>query len=423
MTYEEALAYLQSSAGVKLGLSRVRELTERLGCPQEVPHVLHIAGTNGKGSVGAMLSGILTAAGYRTGHFSTPALLTPCDMFRINTQTVSEAHFARALTQVRAQAEHMADAPTEFELLAACAYHLFADCRFAVVECCMGGDTDCTNVIDAPCLSIITGIALDHCAYLGAHAEEIAFHKAGILKPGCQALVNDTCMSPGVLAVIRERARAIGAPLHTVSTCTGTGEAPTLDGTVYRFDGKEYRLSLPGAYQIRNADTVLHAVSLLRTQGIVIPEEAVQEGLSQITWPGRFEVLHRTPDILFDGAHNPDGILQLRESLVQVFGPAAKAVLVAGVMADKDYAAYPELLHAQTDCVFTVTPDNPRALPADALARTFRACSIPAAACKGVPQAVRCALERAEVQHLPVLGMGSLYLYRDFCEAVSGLLL
>ena len=422
MNYREACAYLESTAsrGSRLGLERVRELAEKLGNPQKAVQIIHIAGTNGKGSVGAMLASILTRAGYRTGHFSSPAITSVTDYFRINTQEISEERFAVLMTAAAGAESQMEDAPTQFEILAAAAYLLFAEehCALAVVECCMGGDLDCTNIIDKPLLSIITNVALDHMGFLGSTAAEIALHKAGIIKPDCPVLLGGGQTDPEAAAVIRTRAESVHAPFYDAGTLQGTAGVMTLDGTDYTFDGKTYRLPLLGTYQICNADTVLHAVQILRGQGIALPEDSVREGLSQVCWHGRCEILSREPLVLYDGAHNPDGIRMARQTL-DLYFPAGKVIFVIGVMADKAYAGYAEMLKPHMAYVYTVTPDNPRALNAAILADVFKEADIPAQACKSVQEAVCDAVERARSSGLPVVGIGSLYLYREFCEALT----
>ena len=422
MNYEEAVRYLESTVarGSKLGLGRVRGLTARLGDPQKQCRIIHIAGTNGKGSVGAMLASVLTQAGYRTGHFSSPALITPLDYFRINTQEITATQFAEALTEVQEQAERMDDLPTQFEILAAAAYTLFArqSCEIAVIECCMGGDLDCTNVIDRPLLSILTNVQLDHMGFLGSTTAEIASHKAGIIKSGCPVLLGSGMTDLSALGVIERRAEMLGAPLYDAGSQTGTAGEMTLDGTEYRFGGQTYRIALPGTYQLCNADTVLHAVRILREQGLSIPETAVCEGLAKVHWHGRFEVLHRDPLVLFDGAHNPAGIEQLCDGLARYFGDMRCAAVI-GVMADKDYAQYAGMLAPHLRRVFAVRPDNPRALSAGELASVFADAGIEAQACGSVGSGVRDAVAFARAGHIPLIGMGSLYLYREFCDALQ----
>ena len=419
MNLTEAQAYLKlaSARGARLGLARVNELVHRLGDPQNMLHVVHIAGTNGKGSVGAMLAAILHAAGIRTGHFASPALCSVNDYFRLNGAPVSDEALAAILTDVRQEAEQMTDLPTEFEILAAAAYLLFAreHCGIAVVECCMGGDTDCTNVITSPVLSIITNIRKDHCAFLGDSIAEIAAHKAGIIKPHCPALVG--CRNPEALRVIDAYAEKMHAPLtHRAQTVTDA--AYSLTGTVMETVGfGTLHLPLLGLYQPENAGLVLQAVRILRECGIPIPDAAVQDGLSACKWHGRFEMLRQSPVILFDGAHNPVGMRKTTDSLAHYFGRQKDLVFVIGVMADKEYQDYPALLAPLAAQIYTVTPENPRALAAQSLCSLFADAGIPASACGSVQDAVARACSHGQ----PVIGLGSLYLYPAFAKAVTAL--
>ena len=400
-----------------MGIARVTELLRRLGDPQEQVRCVHIAGTNGKGSVGAMLSSVLTSAGYRTGHFSSPVLCSPCEYFRLNTVEIMEERFAQLLTTVVSCAEQMEDMPTEFELLAAMAYTYFAEeqCDFAVVECCMGGDTDCTNVITHPLLSVITNVQKDHCAYLGDTLAKIAVHKAGIIKAGCPVLCGETHTE--AYRPIQERAAFLSAPLYDTNSCKMEHIACTLDGMTFSYGGKRLFVPLAGVYQEENVRTVLCAAEILKIQGISVTDEALQKGLAEVRWQGRSELLCKEPVVLFDGAHNPDGVRQLCAGMQRYFGEQ-KAVLVIGVMMDKEYAGYADMLKPHICRVFAVQPDTPRALAADRLAEVFMNEGIPAEAC-AVAEGVGKAYRMAEEQHLPLVGMGSLYLYREFCTALQ----
>lgn len=424
MTYKEAVRYLEMTAsrGSRLGLERVRELVHRLGDPQAKLKIIHIAGTNGKGTVGAMLSAILTESGCRTGHFASPALTSPLDYFRINTQEITEEQFAAALTEVQSQAESMPDPPTQFEILAAAAYTLFyrQNCDFAVIECCMGGALDCTNVVEHPVLSIITSISYDHCAFLGNTLSDIARQKAGIIKPDTrsQVLVNTNSMAPEAETAIRQVCDLLGKQLLTVTPVAPESIRMSLDGADFSWEGACWHIPLIGSYQIENAATALEAVCVLREHHIAsIPETAVRKAFAGMHWHGRFEVLSREPLVLYDGAHNPAGIEQAHRTLQMLFGEQ-KAIFVIGVMADKAYAGYADVLRPHMEQIFAVRPDSPRSLDADSLAAVFRSKGIPAEACKSVEAGVKTALERAKSQNLPLIGIGSLYLYREFCEAL-----
>ena len=417
MNINEAKDYLKLAAkrGARLGLERVQELVHRLGDPQEQMQVIHIAGTNGKGSVGAMLAAVLHAAGIRTGHFASPALCAVNDYFRIGGETVSDARLAALLTDVRAEAEQMDDLPTEFEILAAAAYLLFAQesCEIAVIECCMGGDTDCTNVIDRPLLSVITNVRKDHCAFLGSTIAEIAAHKAGIIKEGCPVLSG--CRNPEAQRVIENNAARLRAPLETRQPIVKDASF-SLTGTDLETRGfGRLHLPLPGLYQPDNAALVLQAVGILRRLGIRIPETAVQDGFSACMWHGRFELLREHPAVLFDGAHNPDGMRKTADSLAFYFGTDRSIVFVTGVMADKEYQGYPALLKSLAAEVCTVTPENPRALSAERLRDVYAEAGIPARAFETVTEAVRYACGTGKT----VVGLGSLYLYPEFREALD----
>ena len=417
MNEKEALEYLRlaSARGSRLGLSRVRELTARLGNPQEAVPAVHISGTNGKGSFGAMLASVLHAAGYRTGHFATPALRTARDCYRIGGIPVPPAVFAEAMTEVRRHAEQMTDPPTEFELAAAAAFTVFRQqqCDFSVIECCMGGDTDCTNVISAPLLSVITNVELEHCAFLGSTKAEIASHKAGIIKQGCPALTG--CTDREALDVIVPYARQMSAPLYFPDEVLHIA-AMSPEGT--DCISAEYgmlRLGLPGLYQPENAALVLRAVPVLRSRGVKIPDAAVREGLRRCRWAARMELLRKEPYVIFDGAHNPDGMKTACETLRRFFGARRQIYFVIGVMADKDYQQYPEMLRDLASQIDTVTPDHPRALPAERLAAVFAEAGLPVRAAASVGDAVRSAVQSGKT----VVGLGSLYLYRAFCDALT----
>jgi len=419
MNITETKDYLKLAAkrGARLGLDRVQALVHRLGDPQKQISVIHISGTNGKGSVGAMLAAILSASGIRTGHFATPAILDINDYFRICGKTASDEQIAETLTAVRAEAEQMADLPTEFEILAAAAYLLFANekCEIAVIECCMGGDTDCTNVIEQPLLSVITNVRKDHTGFLGNTLAEIAQHKAGIIKKGRPVLCG--CRNPETVSVIRRYAEEKHAPFFSRITRI-TGISAHLNGTdLFAAPFGTVHLSLLGLYQPDNAALVLDAVRLLRRLGVNLPNDAVRAGLAACHWHGRFELLCDAPTVLFDGAHNPDGMRIAAKSLAHYFGTDRPLVFVTGVMADKEYTEYPALLHDLAYKIYTVQPDNPRALSAEALARVYTDAGIPAAACGSTADALRQALGEGR----PVMGLGSLYLYREFYRAFRGI--
>lgn len=407
-----------SEHGSKLGLERIKELCERLGSPQNFCKTIHIAGTNGKGSFGAMMSAILKSAGYMTGSFSSPALTDVTDSFRINGESITSAELEKILSDIAPLYEKMTDKPTEFEVLTAAAFELFRrkNCDIALMECGMGGDTDSTNVIESPLLSVITNIAVDHSAFLGNTIKEIACHKAGIIKPRRPVLYGGN--SGEALEIITSFADKNGSPLTVTNHNKITVTECSVRGTKYiHKDFGDLDSHLMGTYQKYNISNVLTAVEILRKEGMTITDSAVKQGISSARWHGRFELVSHDPIIIFDGAHNPDGIIQAAESIKSYIG--GKVVLLIGVMADKEYWLYPEILGEYTDKAFTVTPDNPRSLNSDILARSFAEKNIEAESCGTVSRGLKCAVNYAKNHGLPLIALGSLYMYKEFIEALK----
>ena len=411
---------IAAERGSKLGLERITELCDRLGNPQNKTHIIHIAGTNGKGSFGAMLSAVLVESGYKVGGFSSPALTDLTDSFCINGKSISADDFNEVMADIIPICEDMADKPTEFEVLTAAAYELFCreNCDIALVECGMGGDTDSTNVVEYPALSVITNIALDHTAFLGGTISEIARCKAGIIKPSRPVLYGGN--DDEALEIIHSISQKNGSQLIITDKDRVTVVESDINGIIYE-DKAFGRLksALIGSYQKYNLANVLTAVEILRSMEMNIPDNAVKSGIEKAVWQGRFEVVSRNPLIIYDGAHNPNGIIQAAESIGTYI--SGKIALLIGVMADKEYGLYPEILGKFIDKAFTVVPDNPRSLDSDILAAAFEAKGINAVSCGSVENGVRQALEYAKSRNIPLIALGSLYMYDEFrkCYAFS----
>ena len=418
MNYDEALTYIHSVdwKGSRPGLSRITELCSLLGDPQKDLRFIHVAGTNGKGSFCRMLSGILTAAGYRTGLFTSPFVERFNERIMLNNIEIPDDDLARATETVRPFADTMQDQPTEFELITAIAFVYFkaVGCDFVVLECGMGGRLDSTNVIDDPVLSVITGIALDHTAYLGDTVEKIAAEKGGIIKQGRPCLYGGKDRS--AMQVLSEIAAARHAPFYTVAHDRLQVLKTGLDGTILNFaDWKSVHLPLLGAYQPQNAANVLTAVGILREQGLKLPDEAVFRGIADAHWKARFELLGRDPVVLYDGGHNPQGVAAAAESIRACVGE--KVNLLMGVMADKDFETMVKNLSPLAVRVFTVTPANPRALAASDLAARFSSVGVPATAFATVPEGLAAALADSRENNRPLVCLGSLYLYAELVAA------
>ncbi|MDE5764009.1 MAG: bifunctional folylpolyglutamate synthase/dihydrofolate synthase [Ruminococcus sp.] len=412
--------YLETASqrGSRLGLERISELCERLGNPQNKVKIIHIAGTNGKGSFGAMLSAILHESGYKTGSFSSPAITGITDSFRINGTEITDSDLEKIIADIIPECESMDDKPTEFEILTATAYLMFLQkkCDIALVECGMGGDTDSTNVVESPVLSVITNIAIDHTAFLGSTIQEITAHKAGIIKSGRPVLYGGN--NSDALEIIKKTAEKNFSPLYVTEHSRLTVTTSDISGIKAIFDGiKEYSCPLTGEYQPYNIANVLTAVEILRTEGFDIPENSVKKGLEHAQIHGRFEVFSLNPPVIFDGSHNPDGIKKASESIEKYFD--TKIALLIGVMADKDYELYPKMLGKYIDRVFTVKPDNPRALDSNTLLSAFTKYGISGNTCDDSGEIINIAIDYAIKNNIPLIALGSLYLYKDFIRILN----
>ena len=410
MTAREAITYIENYtwSTTRLGLDRTRALLAAMGDPQKALKFVHVAGSNGKGSTCAMLDAILRRAGYRVGLYTSPYIQDFCERMQINGQNIPGEQLAAITRQVKAVADAMEDHPSQFELVTAIAMEYFRQeaCDIVVLEVGMGGALDSTNVIDAPEVAVITNIGLEHTEYLGNTLEEIAATKAGIIKPGCACVCYDG--APAVTAVIQAVCREKNVPLTCVESGRLVGVSESLDGQTFLWDGEPVRLSLLGGHQLHNAATVLHTVEALRQRGWIIPKQAVLDGLAQVQWPARMEVLGRNPLFILDGGHNPQCAQALADSL-QTILPGRRFVFLLGVLADKDYGQIIDAVSPLAREFICLTPFSDRALPADELARYLRQVGCTAVACSDVAEGIRTALNAAG-EDGAVVAFGSLYL-------------
>lgn len=337
MDYEEALQYIHSASRFKgeLTLRRMERLCALLGEPQKKMKLVHVAGTNGKGSTAALISSALIAAGYRTGTFISPYVLDFRERMQVGFRWIGKEELAETVTRVREAAgvlEGEGLIPTEFELVTACGLAWFAakECEVAVLEVGLGGRFDATNVIGLPEVAVITRIALDHTAILGGTLEQIAFEKCGIIKGGDVVCYPD--QPPQALEMIRSQCRQKGAQL----ILPVLGEVQVLESDLchnrIKWQGEELYIPLGGPHQVCNALTALTAIGVLRARGFVISGEALRQGFSALCFPARLELACKQPPVLIDGAHNPDGMA----ALVRALG-SAQVTVIFSAMQDKNY--------------------------------------------------------------------------------------
>ncbi len=370
MSYPDSVRYLYSlgnelKAGAKFGLETMAALLAELGNPERGMRFVHVAGTNGKGSVSAMIASVLRSAGWRTGLYTSPHLIEPTERIQIDGEDISSKHFAETFETVHAAAEklvadgRLAAHPSYFETVTAMAFlYLHGRAQISVIEVGLGGRLDATNVI-TPELCVITPVSYDHEAYLGNTLESIAAEKAGILKAG--VLVVLARQESAADAVIVRRAEELGCPLNR--TANATLRVIDVNPTASRFelDGIPFLCPLPGRHQIENAVT-----AILASRSLGTTQAALQSGLAETRWPGRLERLTREPDLILDGAHNPAGARALAAH-IREFYSGREVWLVYGAMRDKAVEEVTEILFPLAQRLILTAPDFPRALRPEAV--------------------------------------------------------
>ena len=366
-----ALDWLQSLPRLsgEPGLDRMKALLAALGDPQKRGRYVHIAGTNGKGSVAAFTANILQKAGFKTGLTISPYVLDFRERFQIDGQMIPPETLERLAAKVRAAAETLAETPVQFEAVTALALCWFDEehCDVAVLETGLGGRFDATNAVENTLVAAITRIDLDHTELLGDTVEKIAAEKAGIVKPGCIAVTYPVQEKEALQAIaaacIREKADLVAPEAEDIHLRRGG-----LFENRMEYGGYEVNLALPGAHQACNAAMAIEIALPLWRQGLDIPDDAILEGLEATRFPARIEVLRRQPLVLLDGSHNPAGAAALAATLKAQKLPQ-KPAAVLGVLADKAAAEMLRALGDSFSTIYAVTPDCPRAMSADELAR------------------------------------------------------
>jgi dihydrofolate synthase / folylpolyglutamate synthase len=414
VTYKESLDYLTSLGrfGIKLGLQRTLALLHSLDDPHQLFQGVHVAGTNGKGSVCAMLASVLQAADYRVGLMPKPHLVSYTERIQVDQRPIAEADFAALLTELQPVISKVAaelGPPTEFEILTSAALYYFARAGIDLLVCevGLGGRLDSTNVLDLG-VEVITNIALDHTQHLGSTLEAIAAEKAGILKPDSLAI---TGAQPPAVGVIESAARQQPIPLlrlgHEIELRAIDREWAGIEATVTTPAGtyRDLRVPLLGLHQAENAALAVAAIDGLRARGWEISDGALRDGLARTRWPGRLEVIDRHPIVLVDGAHNPAG-LERSLAAVRTLAKGRPLVIVFGAMKDKDLPAMLGQLRAMgAPVIFSAIDWHRAAAPSD-LAKQFGA---PAEVAASAREAITRAREHAGANGL-VLVCGSLYL-------------
>ena len=448
MTYEEAAEFADSTKkyGSILGLESIRNLMQELGNIQEQLHIIHVAGTNGKGSVCAFLSAALTEAGYRVGRYNSPAVFERREVFRIGETMISKEEYAAVFERVQTACEVLTKRgcphPTVFEVETAAAFLWFYEkkCDLVLLETGMGGETDATNLITHPVCSVLTSIGMDHMQYLGNTIEEIAKVKAGIIKKGCPVVALK--QSDGVCEVIKNKAEKCGSRCVLVevpasveeNVMTEQGQRqgrciqdrpiqkqciqyPVQGTTLQDARYGSVHTALGGIWQRENLSLALAVLKLLEESDYSITKEAVQSGIAKTIWHGRYEVLQTEPLFIIDGAHNPIAAKRLKETIEKDF-TNREIIYIIGVLADKEHEKMLRLLLPGAKAVFTVTPDSPRALDGEILAKEARKYADTVWYVPDIRKAVEMAKETAKESDV-ILAVGSLSYLKEVKKALG----
>ena len=426
MTYVEAINYLEwlHVFGIKEGLTRIKKLLNALDNPQTKYKTIHVTGTNGKGSVCAMLNEILSKAGFKVGLFTSPHLISYCERFRINGNKISEKNFADCVEKIAVIIDNIkvngGDIPTQFEAMTAMAFDYFAreGVDYAVIEVGLGGTLDSTNVIN-PAVTAITNVGMDHADKCGGSLEGIAHHKAGIIKSGVPVV---TAARGLPLEIIKRTAANLNAPIYVVNDNVIKDQeffsSPTrpmfLAGT--ELDLQHLKLALEGEYQKENAAVAIAAAQLLDEPKITL--STIKNALESVKWAGRFErftVDNQT--VIIDGAHNPDGARALRQSLDITFGDRPRKYLF-GVLGDKDFRSMIDILFRQSDEVIVTRPNSDRAADPKIIVDILNGKTIRAESVDNIKDAFNAWLNGREENSIAVAA-GSLYMIGEVRDLLN----
>lgn len=485
MKYAEALDFMEQIGkyGIVPGLEGIRELCRRLGDPQRELRFVHVAGTNGKGSVCAYMSAVLQCGGYRVGKYTSPAVLDWREEIQVNGSYIAKAAVGRYMEQLKAVCGEMAAEgrphPTPFEVKTAMAFLYFRDkkCDIVVMETGMGGLLDATNVVEDTCVAVLTSVSMDHMGFLGKTLPEIAAQKAGIIKRGCHVVT--AVQEPEVMEVLAGRAAALGCPLTVADARAAEHVRFGLEKQRFDYGGlKKLEITLAGQCQIENAVTALEGLRALgigalgggepgagtlesrepeagalegaepeagalesrepgigaadgrapedkepggriRKREFPVREERLRQGMAQAVWPGRFAVAGRKPCFILDGAHNEDAARKLVQSL-ELYFSGRRILYIMGMLWDKEYGKVIGLTHSLADQIITVTPPgNPRAMPAYELAAAVAQVHEKVTAADSLEEAVEMARLLADKEDV-IVAFGSLSYLGRMLEIVGG---
>ncbi len=421
ITYAEALGYIYNlnKYGIKLGLNNISYLLFLLGNPHKNLNIIHIGGTNGKGSTAAMISSILQANGFKTGLYTSPHLVDFTERMKINSQNISQEKVCELLERIKPYIEEVSNTagynhPTFFEVITAMAFLYFYEEKvdFLVLEVGLGGRLDATNVCQ-PLISVITQIDYDHMDKLGNSLKEIAREKSGIIKSG--EIVISSSQYDEAYNEIKKITDERNSPLFSIGKEINYQIKKTdIKGSIFDLKGiyneyKDLHVSLIGKHQVDNAATAIAAIEALRIKGLSIPTKAIRDGLEKVRWEGRLEIIQYDPLLVLDGAHNPNGIKIVRQTLEELFS-YNRLILVLAIFSDKDYKKMIQIISPLADLIITTKAENPRATPPQVIAKEAEQYKNKKKiiVTENITQAINCALSNSKKNDLICI-TGSLY--------------
>ena len=431
MNYNEALKYIHESHkfGIRLGLDNIKKLLELLDNPQDKLKIIHIAGTNGKGSTCSFISTILKEGGYKVGLYTSPFLETFTERIRVNGDNIPEDEVGNIVSLIKEKIEVMVNEgysyPTEFEIVTAMALYYFykENVDFVALEVGLGGRYDATNVIEKPIVSVITSISMDHIGVLGDTLGKIAFEKGGIIKENCTTIVYPQKYEAGqvIKNICKEnRSKYIECNFNDINIKQSNINLQKYDCFINKKEYKDLEIKLIGEHQVKNSVLALNVIDYINDNlGLNISEECIRKGLAQTSWPGRIEKIKENPMFIIDGAHNEEGAESLAKAMDKYFKDKNK-VLIIGMLEDKDISSVLDILIPRFNKVITTTPDNPRSIDADKLKKKIEEYNIDVISKPKINEAVEYALQNTKKEDV-IISAGSLYMIGNVRSIIKNL--
>ncbi|MGL5642399.1 MAG: bifunctional folylpolyglutamate synthase/dihydrofolate synthase [Paraclostridium sp.] len=431
MNYNEALKYIHESHkfGIRLGLDNIKKLLELLDNPQDKLKIIHVAGTNGKGSTCSFISTILKESGYKVGLYTSPFLETFTERIRVNGENIPEDEVGNIVSLIKEKIEIMVNegysCPTEFEIVTAMAFYYFKkeNVDFVALEVGLGGRYDATNVIEKPIVSVITSISLDHIGVLGDTLSKIAFEKGGIIKENCSTIVYPQKEEAGqvIKNICKEnKSKYIECNFNDINIKESNINLQKYDCIINKKEYKDLEIRLIGEHQVNNSVLALNVIDYINDNlDLNISQESMRKGLIETKWPGRIEKIKENPMFIIDGAHNEEGAESLAKSIDRYFEDKNK-VLIIGMLEDKDITSVLDILIPRFNKVITTTPDNPRAIDANKLKEKINKYNIEVICKPQIKDAVDYVLQTTKKDDV-IISAGSLYMIGNVRNIIKSL--